>query len=110
MNRYARPLMAIAVALLFCGGSAMAGDINNPSHLTNSGNNAINNVKARQYNQGGSSMDSSTDSNGNSYDPNTGTLVHMGNARKGDCTMNVGGVASGRETVVSAKNIVNVCK
>ena len=107
MKHFTLPLMALAAALLVSGNPAVAGDINNPTHLTNSGNSAINTVKARQYNQGGQN---NTDANGNSYDPYTGTLVHQGTARKGDCTMNVGGVASGKEMVVSAKNIVNVCK
>ncbi len=104
-----RPLMALIAAFMLSGGVAYAGDINNPTHLTNSGNTAVNAVKARQYGTTGG-MNSNDTGGGNSYDPTSDTLVHMGNARKGDCTMNVGGVNSGRETVVTARNIVNVCK
>ncbi len=101
------PMILFALSLLG-GGPAVAGEINNPTHLTNTGNSAINTIKARQYQTGSGNMNA-TDP-GNAYDPNTDTLVHMGNARRGDCTMNVGGVSDGKNLVVSAKNIVNVCK
>lgn len=101
--------MVLFAASLLGGGSAFAGDINNPTHLTNTGNSAINTIKARQYQSGEGNTMNNVDP-GNAYDPNTGTLVHMGNGRKGDCTMNVGGVSDGKNVVVSAKNIVNVCK
>ncbi len=104
MNRHIPTLLAFATAILLSGAPAQAGDINNTTHLTNSGNSAVNTVKARQF-TGGNTLNAE----GNSYDPNSGSLVHMGNAKKGDCNMNVGGVKSGRETVVTAKNIVNVC-
>lgn len=99
------------VSLWVAAGAASASDINKPTHLTNSGNTAVNNVKAKQYLQGGQQESGGQpDADGNIYDPSSDTLVHMGSAKKGNCNMNVGGVKSGNETVVTAKNIVNVCK
>ncbi len=105
MKKLSFASMMFAAALLLGGLPAQAGDINNPTHLTNSGNSAVNSVKARQFTGG-----NTVNAEGNSYDPTSGSLVHVGNARKGDCNMNVGGVKSGRETVVTARNIVNVCQ
>lgn len=105
---YLAPLCA--AFLMTAPGMASASDINRPTHLSNGGNTAVNNVKAKQYLQGAPENSGQPDADGNVYDPGTDTLVHMGSARKGDCNMNVGGVKSGNETVVTAKNIINVCK
>ena len=98
-----------AVALMLAAGAASAGDINNSTHLSNDGNTAVNNVKAKRWTQQGAA-ESGTDSDGNSYDASTDTLVHVGSAKKGDCTMNVGGVKDGKNTVVTAKNVINLCQ
>lgn len=87
-----------------------AADINNPTHLGNTGNAKVNKIKAREYMErnDSDSSNSGMDSNGNYVDGDT--VVHMGNANKGNCNMNVGGTKSGKDTVVTAKNIINVCK
>ena len=102
--------ISLAAVLMLAGCPAIAGDINNPSHLSNTGNDAINNVKARQFMMGGQNSNRNDTGNGNAYDPNTDTLVHMGSAKRGNCTMNVGGTTNGKDVVVSAHNIINVCK
>ena len=102
--------LCLATVLMLAGCPAIAGDFNNPTHLSNTGNDAINNVKARQYMMGGQNSNLTDPGAGNAYDPNTDTLVHMGSAQRGNCTMNVGGTTNGKDVVVSAHNIINVCK
>ena len=96
-------VLATAMAVGLAGWSlqAAAGDINRPTHLSNSGTNAVNKAKAKSYLQ--------SDGNGDVMDRND-TIVHMGSRRKGDCNMNVGGVQDGKNVVVTAKNIINICK
>ena len=102
-------LVACAFALTFAF-AADAADINNPTHLGNGGNEKVNKIKAREYmeREGNSANSSGMDGNGNYVDGDN--VVHMGSAAKGNCNMNVGGTKDGKDTVVSAKNIINVCK
>jgi hypothetical protein len=104
-------LVTIAASVLFglATLAAEAADINNPTHLGNTGNSKVNMVKAREYSQRqGGGESSGQDADGNYVDGDT--VVHMGNASKGNCNMNVGGTRSGKDTVVTAKNIINVCR
>ena len=104
-------IMLAAIFALVSLTAVEAADINNPTHLGNTGNAKVNKIKAREYmgrenSSGGES--SGMDSNGNYVDGDT--VVHMGNASKGNCNMNVGGTKDGKDTVVTSKNIINVCK
>lgn len=97
--------VTLALALGVSAGMAMAGDINKSTHLGNSGNTKVNTVKAKQYMQ--------NEGDGDGYSDNSDTIVHFGNSKKGDCNMNVGASPGGRndkEVVVTAKNIINICK
>lgn len=100
-------VLAISLALML-GGSvapALAGDINKSTHLGNEGNTKVNAVKAKRYQQ------SIGDNDG--YSDNSDTVVHFGSAKKGDCNLNVGASPSGKndkDVVVTAKNIINICK
>lgn len=91
-----------SLVVVMAAGTVSASDINNRSHLGNSANGAVNSAKARQY------KDSQGSESG--YADSSDTIVHFGNSKKGDCNMNVGGTTSGKETVVTAKNIINICK
>ncbi|MFN3076351.1 MAG: hypothetical protein ABT940_05640 [Alphaproteobacteria bacterium] len=94
------PLCAAVLALT--AGVVSAQDINKRTRLGNEANGAVNSAKARQYMQ--------SDGSDSGYQDSSDTIVHIGSAKKGDCNMNVGGDTSGRQTVVTAKNIINICK
>ena|SRR5690349_12825787 len=84
---------------------ATAGDINKSTHLSNTGQSKVNSVKAKQYLQ--------SDGEEDGYERSDDTIVNFGSKKKGTCNMNVGGTPSGskdKDVVVTAKNIINICK
>jgi hypothetical protein len=93
--------MALGLAL----GPAWAGYINNPTHLTNNGQGKVSNVKAKQWMQ--------QDGSKGGYDQmGGGDVVNIGSRRAGTCNMNVGSSPGNdsKDTIVTAKNIINICK
>lgn len=95
----------LALALGASAGPALASDINKSTHLGNSGNTKVNSVKAKRYMQ--------DEGEGDGYSDNSDTVVHFGSAKKGDCNLNVGSSSGGKndkDVVVTAKNIINICK
>ncbi|CAA7614598.1 conserved exported hypothetical protein [Candidatus Terasakiella magnetica] len=82
-------------------------DINNPQHLQNRGQQKVSNVKAKQWLQDGG--------NKNGYQQQQDqTIVNYGSKKAGTCNMNVGTTAPGqkapKDVVVTAKDIINICK
>ena len=102
MKRALRVLV-VGAALAVVGWSvqATAGDVNKSTHLSNGGQVAVNKSNAKMYLQ--------SDGNDDVMDRND-TIVHMGSRKKGDCNMNVGGTQDGKNVVVTAKNIISICK
>jgi hypothetical protein len=96
---------SVCAAVLLTGG-AWAQDYNKPTHLSNEGNQAVNTVKARGYLERQGSEDGYQQLNDQ-------TVVNFGSSKAGTCNMNVGGTAAGpngKDTVVTAKNIINLCQ
>lgn len=80
----------------------VAAEINKGTHLNTSGQGKVNKAMAKGYlNKGAEQMQQSQ------------SQVNIGSKRAGTCTMNVGATESGKgskETIVTAKEIINVCK
>lgn len=91
----------VAVALAFSV-SAPA-EINKGSHLNTAGQSKVNKALAKGYRDSGAEQMQANQSQ-----------VNIGSKRAGNCTMNVGTTQSGqkgsKETIVTAKEIINVCK
>lgn len=104
------PCALVAAAVLFAATgysipSAKAQSQYQSTLLSGQGNTAVNNVEAQKY------MMLPKDS-ASAYQANPNTVVNFGSAAKGTCNMTIGGVpdpANPSQTVVAAKNIVNVC-
>lgn len=80
----------------------VAAEINKGSHLNTSGQGKVNKAMAKGYLQSGAQQMQQNQSQ-----------VNIGSKRAGTCTMNVGANESGKgskETIVTAKEIINVCK
>jgi hypothetical protein len=76
--------------------------INEGTHLNSRGQSKVNKAMAKGYLQSG--VDGMQKQK---------TQVNIGNKRDGSCTMNVGASPGGqgsKETIVTAKEIINVCK
>lgn len=76
--------------------------INEGTHLNSRGQSKVNKAMAKGYMQSG--VDGMQKQK---------TQVNIGNKRDGSCTMNVGaspGSQGSKETIVTAKEIINVCK
>ncbi|MBY0429557.1 MAG: hypothetical protein K2Q10_00040 [Rhodospirillales bacterium] len=108
LNLILRGVLAatMAAAVLVAPMTASA-DINKPQHLSNGGNEKVNKVKAKGY------LD--RDSKQSGYEAmQSNTIVNMGSKKAGTCNMNVGAPAPGqkapKEVVVTAKDIINICK
>jgi len=82
--------------------SAPAWAINEGTHLNSRGQSKVNKAMAKGYMQSGvEGMQKQK------------TQVNIGSKRDGSCTMNVGaspGSQGSKETIVTAKEIINVCK
>ena len=91
------PLVAAMVAM-----PAVA-EINKGAHLNSSGQSKVNKVMAKGYMEGGAEQMQQNQSQ-----------VNIGSKKAGTCNMNVGATPSGqkgsKETIVTAKEIINVCK
>jgi len=76
--------------------------LNEGTHLNSRGQSKVNKAMAKGYLQSGvGGMQKQK------------TQVNIGNKRDGSCTMNVGaspGSQGSKETIVTAKEIINVCK
>ncbi len=100
--------LAVAVAFGLSLGLPLAAqaEVNNPQHLNNRGQSKVNNVKAKRWTQEGKK-----DGYSSMQDQ---TIVNFGSKKAGTCNMNVGAPAPGqkapKEVVVTAKDIINICK
>lgn len=80
----------------------VSAEINKGAHLGTSGQSKVNKVMAKGYMQSGAEQMQQNQSQ-----------VNIGSKKAGTCTMNVGATQSGKgskETIVTAKEIINVCK
>ena len=92
----------ITVALVLAGLALPALALNEGTHLNPRGQSKVNKTMAKGYLQGG------TDAMQKQK-----TQVNIGSKRDGTCTMNVAaspGSQGSKETIVVAKEIINVCK
>lgn len=98
MKRYE----SVAIGLLAVCLTAPAWALNEGTHLNPRGQSKVNKALAKGYQQsGGEEMQKQK------------TQVNIGSKRAGTCTMNVGASPGGqgsKETIVTAKEIINVCK
>lgn len=79
-----------------------AAEINKGTHLNTSGQSKVNKALAKGYLDSGAEQMQKNQSQ-----------VNIGSKRAGTCTMNVGASQGGKgskETIVTAKEIINVCK
>lgn len=96
-------LFGAGIGLALISSLAFAQDFNKSRHLNSSSQSKVNKTLAKGYatNDKAAKMDNRT-------------IVNVGSRKSGDCTVNVGTVAKGekapREVVVTAKEIINVCK
>jgi hypothetical protein len=94
--------LALAIAVLLVPLSATA-QINRGQHLNTTGQTKVNKALAKGYLQ-----------NGAGEMQKNQTQVNIGSKKAGTCTMNVGTTPAGqkgsKETIVTAKEIINVCK
>lgn len=100
MTKPARLFLAALAAGAFS--FPVAAEINKGTHLNNSGQGKVNKALAKGYLQSGAEQMQQNQSQ-----------VNIGSKRAGTCTMNVGTTPSGKgskETIVTAKEIINVCK
>lgn len=76
--------------------------LNEGTHLNPRGQSKVNRAMAKGYQQSGAEAMQKQQ-----------TQVNIGSKRAGTCTMNVGATQGGKgskETIVTAKEIINVCK
>lgn len=97
-------LARFAVTMLFAAAVSLpaTAEINKGSHLNTAGQGKVNKALAKGYMQSGAEQMQQNQSQ-----------VNIGSKRAGTCNMNVGGTQSGKgskETIVTAKEIINVCK
>ena len=101
MGKLAGLMLVIAVATTVA--LPAFADINKGTHLNTSGQSKVNKVMAKGY------LDSGADQMQKNQ-----SQVNIGSKKAGTCTMNVGATQSGqkgsKETIVTAKEIINVCK
>lgn len=97
---------ALALALVFFAPIASAQSFNKGSHLNASGQSKVNKALAKGWAAGDPSVKEENR-----------TVVNIGNRKAGDCTVNIGttqaakpGQQAPREVVVTAKEVINVCK
>ncbi len=98
-----RIFKVVALASALFAPVALAQSFNKSQHLNSSGQSKVNKALAKGYaaNDGSAKMENRT-------------VVNIGNKKSGDCTVNVGTTQAGqkapKEVVVTAKEIINVCK
>ena len=96
-------LAALAFA---CASTVAAAEFNKPSHLNAEGQSKVNKALAKGWSAG----DKSATAEGRS-------VVNVGSKKAGNCTVNIGttqkakpGEQAPKEVVVTAKEVINVCK
>ena len=93
-------LLAVSVAIFSL---QVGAEINKGEHLNTAGQGKVNKALAKGYLDSGAEQMQKNQSQ-----------VNIGSKRAGNCTMNVGSTQSGqkgsKETIVTAKEIINVCK
>lgn len=99
MKRLHLSIMALCMGAIL---AIPAHALNEGTHLNPRGQSKVNKALAKGYQQSGAeSMQKQQ------------TQVNIGSKRAGTCTMNVGATQGGKdskETIVTAKEIINVCK
>jgi hypothetical protein len=96
-------LISVAAIALSIAASTALSQINQSSHLNSTGQSKVNKALAKGWaaNDGSSSMENRS-------------VVNIGKKGEGNCTVNVGTTQKGqkapKEVVVTAKEIINVCK
>jgi hypothetical protein len=99
MKKIGTIAMTIAMAAVF---ATQAYALNEGTHLNPRGQSKVNKALAKGYLQSGAEGMQKQQ-----------TQVNIGSKRAGTCTMNVGATQGGKdskETIVTAKEIINVCK
>lgn len=100
-------LMLAATLVVLSPASAAWAEVNNPQHLNNRGQQKVNNVKAKRWVQEGGKKDGYSQQGDQ-------TIVNFGSKKAGTCNMNVGSTQAGdkapKDVVVTAQNIINICK
>lgn len=91
------------VLVVALAAAPVAAEINKGTHLNTSGQSKVNKALAKGYRDSGAEQMQKNQSQ-----------VNIGSKKAGNCTMNVGATQSGskgsKETIVTAKEIINVCK
>lgn len=97
-GQFKRVTLISAAALLAL---PVMAEINKGGHLGTSGQSKVNSVMAKGYLEKGAEQMQANQSQ-----------VNIGSKRAGTCTMNVGANSGkgSKETIVTAKEIINVCK
>ena len=98
-------MVACVGAVLFAISGVSMAELNKGGHLNATGQSKVNKALAKGYLQsdgdGAKRMESQTQ-------------VNIGSKRAGNCTMNVGtqeaGKGSKKEVIITAKEIINICK
>lgn len=103
MRKVARKTgLLMGAVLLGVMGALPAWALNEGSHLNPRGQSKVNKAIAKGYQQSGAEAMQKQQ-----------TQVNIGSKRAGTCTMNVGtspGSKDSKETIVTAKEIINVCR
>lgn len=98
-----RKIGKLAFAVLVTAVAMPAWALNEGTHLNSRGQSKVNKAMAQSYRQGGTEGVRKQQ-----------TQVNIGSKRDGTCTMNVGATPGtnpgSKETIVTAKEIINVCK
>ncbi|MEY2631583.1 MAG: hypothetical protein RIR00_237 [Pseudomonadota bacterium] len=94
---------AVLVMMLLGAGVAVA-QVNSSQHLGSRGQSKVNSAEARGWMQQNSSSGYQVQQQQ--------SQVNIGSKKAGTCTMNVGGTQGrgSKDVVVTAKDIINVCK
>jgi len=92
-----------ALCTVALASTAVLADINQGSHLNSRGQSKVNKAIAKGYQQAGAEAMQKDR-----------TQVNIGSRRAGDCVMNVGATPASqkpaKEVIVTAKEIINVCR
>lgn len=97
-----KQFMTLTVALATIGLAMPAWSLNEGTHINPRGQSKVNKALAKGYMKGGAEQMQKQQ-----------TQVNVGSKRAGTCTMNVGTAEDSKdskETIVTAKEIINVCK
>lgn len=94
---------AMVASIMTMAALPVAAEINKGTHLNTAGQGKVNKALAKGYLDSGAEQMQKNQSQ-----------VNIGSKRAGNCTMNVGTTQAGqkgsKETIVTSKEIINVCK